>query len=288
MPAPVIRGRALHVRGVRGRAARVLVAAALATPSAVVLPAAGVSRSSCAHAADQHHASVVVEHGDGSTLRRCVGFDGAGINGYDLLTASGIQFSTVDYGGSLGQAVCQVDGEPSSYPPSCFSSGGSYWALFVARAGSGWQTTSHGISNTSFGEGDSEGLRYDPQGGSLPPPQTSGAGVCPAPTANPPPAATPPATSTTTTTRSASTAPSSTPASSPAAVAAPAAPASMDVSPPLANLRVESSASAAPRPVAASAPDAASTPHTAGFAFAAVVIGLLGLLGWQLSQRRSP
>jgi hypothetical protein len=123
-----------------------------------------------------------------------VAFAGASITAEEALNASGIPWRAYDYGGSLGRAVCQVDGEPAT-PPSghfdrdnCLYSNGSYWSLRVARAGGGWTGSPRGVSSTVLSDGDAEGLAYGDGTQVLPSP----AGVCPASAPAPAPAPPPP------------------------------------------------------------------------------------------------
>ena len=156
--------------------------AALAAPVAGVL--AGMfggaatlvpTAQPCAAAAFSSHVTLVVEHGDARVVGLCIGFDGATITGEQILQASGLQYATQSYG-SLGDAVCQIDSEPTSYG-SCLPSSGSYWAMFVSRTGGAWLNADRGISSETFSDGDAEGFRYDSQNGAEPPP-ASPAGIC--------------------------------------------------------------------------------------------------------------
>ncbi len=117
--------------------------------------------SACA-AAGSNHAALVVEHGDGSIVSRCVAFDTAQVSGEQLLNASGIVWSGQTFGG-FGVAVCAMDGEPARYS-SCPGADG-YWAVFVARGGGAWQLSNVGISALTLGEGDAEGFRFVPSSG---------------------------------------------------------------------------------------------------------------------------
>jgi hypothetical protein len=273
---------------------RLLLAAVTAAPAVALLPTSP-ARIDCAGAAATHHAGVVVEHGNSSVLTRCVAFGGDSITGYDLLKASGIQSSTADYGGSLGEAVCQIDYEPPSYPQSCFSSGGSYWAIFAARQGGSWQLTSRGVSNMSFADGDVEGFRYDDQGGSLRPPDRSAAGACPP---QPPPPSTPP--------QSAPPPPtpaqhpsSSTPGTPAGNTAAPAAPGAVAPpaggTPPASDAEAPSTTPAAPpsspggAPVVdaiAASPVAPPSGNAGGWISASIAVAvMLSVLGWQVARR---
>jgi hypothetical protein len=177
-----------------GFAAPLLFGLWLATPGSPARP-------TCAFASGAHHVAVVVEHGGGAVRTACVAFDAVQLTGQQVMQLSGIEYATTSYGG-LGNAVCQVDNEPGSYPPSCWTATSPYWAMYVSRSGGAWAVSSQGVSSQQFRDGDALGWHYVPQigGGGGPPP--SPAGVCsgpgPLPTATtttpaPPPAASTPA-----------------------------------------------------------------------------------------------
>jgi hypothetical protein len=132
----------------------------------------------CAAADGANHVAVVVEHSDGRWLSKCVSFSAASITGEQALDASGIDHQYYDYGGSLGKAVCQVDGEPTT-PASGWTRsnclGYPYWSSWNSRGGGGWTGATRGVSNTYYSDGDAEGLRYG-DGSGAPPPAL---GVCP-------------------------------------------------------------------------------------------------------------
>ncbi|MGD0448390.1 MAG: hypothetical protein ABSB36_07200 [Candidatus Dormibacteria bacterium] len=134
-----------------------------------------VAPAPCTAATYGSHVTLVVEHGDGSVIGLCIGFDGSSITGEQILQASGVHYAVAGFG-SLGDAVCQIDDEPTAYS-SCLPSSGSYWVVFVSRGGGSWQPASSGISTLTLASGDAEGFRYDPQSGADPPP-TSPAGIC--------------------------------------------------------------------------------------------------------------
>jgi hypothetical protein len=115
-----------------------------------------------------------VEHADGSTVTRCVAFDTDAIPGEQLLTLSGIGWSSQSFGG-FGDAVCALDGEPARYA-ECPGKD-RYWAVFVARAGGSWQLANVGISTLVLHDGDAEGFRYVAASGALAAP-VSAVGVC--------------------------------------------------------------------------------------------------------------
>jgi hypothetical protein len=206
--------------------------------------------SACA-AAGSHHAALVVEHGDGSVVTRCVAFDASQVTGEQLLNASGIAWSGQTFGG-FGDAVCAMDGEPARYS-SCPGTDG-YWAVFVARGSGAWQLSNVGVSTLTLADGDAEGFRYVPSSGNpVAPPLAVGvcaAAVSPATTATATPAAVVAATAT------------ATPAATATAVAPPTArrtAAASDVA-----AAIGSAASASPEP--ADSPVAAVTGTTASAA----------------------
>ena len=132
--------------------------------------------ATCAAAGYTSRVALVVEHADGRSLRLCIGFDGASITGEQILQASGLGYATATYPG-LGDAVCQIDSEPASYPPSCLTATNPYWAMFFSRGGGAWSVAGHGVSSQTFGDGDAEGFRYDPQSGAAAVPVPAG-GIC--------------------------------------------------------------------------------------------------------------
>lgn len=125
-------------------------------------------------------------------VTRCVAFDAPSLTGEQVMSMSGIEYATATYG-SLGRAVCQVDGEPATYPPSCWTSSSPYWAMFVARGGGGWAVSARGVSSQTFADGDALGWHYVPQSGPGGGPPPSQAGVCGVAAAPPPAAALTPA-----------------------------------------------------------------------------------------------
>jgi hypothetical protein len=155
---------------------------ALLIPASVIT---GPGAAATCVAASGDRVAVVVQHSNGATLSRCVSFAADSITGEQALSKSGIQAGTLPSGG-FGVAVCQLDGEPTSYPPSCWTGTSLFWALFVARGGGSWQYSSVGISSIVLHDGDALGFRYQSQSTHTPP---TIAGDCPDPT--PPPTAKP-------------------------------------------------------------------------------------------------
>ena len=147
---------------------------------------AGPAPTACAAASFTHRAALVVEHADGRVIRLCIGFDSATLTADQVLQASGLELGEIN-ASPYGDAVCQIDSEPPSYPPRCFTEG-SFWALFVARGGGAWQLANYGVSSLTVGGGDAVGLRYDSQAGQATAPASPGA-VCAVTAASAPTAA---------------------------------------------------------------------------------------------------
>jgi hypothetical protein len=147
---------------------------------------ASLARPVCVNAAAQHHAAVVVEHSDGSTVRTaCVGFEGTNVTGKQALVASGIEYG-FSSDPNYGDAVCQVDNEPASYPAHCFSLP-DYWSIWQAGYGQAWKYASKGVDGVSLGDGDAIGFRYEPQSLPAPVAPASPVGICPPPQPKPTP-----------------------------------------------------------------------------------------------------
>jgi hypothetical protein len=242
----------------------------------------------CAQAGSTHRVALVVEHGDGSVVRICVGVASSPVKALVVLQSSGLEIGTESYG-SLGTAICQIDNEPAQYT-TCLPASGSYWVLFISHAGGAWTTSSQGVSNAPVADGDAVGFRYDPQAGADPPPP-SPAGTCPVPTPSPGPTPTPVPTARPTpgATHAPGATPSSHPTSSPNSAGAnsTATPGSA-TSTPTAGVLGLASPGASPAPLGSLAPASRQPPSTnAGLIVAGVgVAGLMGLLGVQGLRRR--
>jgi hypothetical protein len=168
--------------GMVGRLGVVLSATAVAlSVAALASLAPGSPLISKCVGAGSSQAALVVEHGDGRVVTRCVSFGSATVTGQALLESSGVSWSGQTFG-SYGVAVCALDAEPLHY--TACPGQDSYWAIFVSRGGAAWQLSSNGISSLTLGAGDAEGFRYVPAAGT-PAAPPSPAGVCPVATASP-------------------------------------------------------------------------------------------------------
>ena len=127
-----------------------------------------------AHAAALHRAALVIEHGSGRLVTRCVSFVEAQISGMQLIQRAGIQYQAQQFG-SLGSAVCQLDDEPGQPPANCFGSG-PYWQYFH-RTGNGWAQSASGATTWMVRDGDTDGWHYA-AGADQTPANMSFAAVC--------------------------------------------------------------------------------------------------------------
>lgn len=140
-----------------------------------------------------NRAGLVVVHGDGRVIARCIEFTESDISGYDVLLRSGLEI-IADIQGGVGAAICTIDGEGCG-ADNCFCqcSGGptcTYWSYWHLVNGT-WQYSNIGASGYRVRNGDIEGWVWG--NGSTPPPTISLEMICGAPaTATPePPTPTP-------------------------------------------------------------------------------------------------
>jgi hypothetical protein len=131
----------------------VLLLAACSSPRAT---SSAAQVTSCVNATASHHAYVVVQHLSGASFQRCVGFEGATIDGQTLMDQSGVQYAARAL--SSGKAVCQVDNEPTQYS-QCFPPEQPYWALFVETNGA-WSSPPGGFTDARLHDAEALGWHY--------------------------------------------------------------------------------------------------------------------------------
>ncbi|RIK45643.1 MAG: hypothetical protein DCC57_16350 [Chloroflexi bacterium] len=106
------------------------------------------------YAQTPNRAGLVVVHGDGSVIRRCVEFDGESISGYELLERSGLDLRMEVSG--MGPTICAIDQEGCGAGEHCFcrclSSPCEYWSYWRLEDG-GWRYASVGAGNTQVSDG---------------------------------------------------------------------------------------------------------------------------------------
>jgi hypothetical protein len=122
-------------------------------------PPAGTSAGQtikCVNASSAHHAYVVVQHLSGAGFQKCVGFEGATIDGQTLMDQSGVQYLAHTL--NAGKAVCQVDSEPQQVT-NCFPQNQPYWALFLETKRV-WTGSTTSFTEASLHDGDALGWHY--------------------------------------------------------------------------------------------------------------------------------
>ena len=110
-------------------------------------------------AAQTPRAGLIVVHGDGNTLTRCVDLPAASISGVELLVSSGLDLN-LDASGGMGAAICRVDGEGCTHPQDecfcqCQAAPCFYWSDWQ-RSGDSWVYSGLGASNTTVHDGSLE------------------------------------------------------------------------------------------------------------------------------------
>lgn len=103
-----------------------------------------------------NYAGLVVRHGDGSAVTRCVAFDEPSISGIELLSRSGLSIVTESSG--YGVAVYGIDGEGTVED---WKTGRGSWGYWHLRGG--WAFSSVGASSYQVKPGDVEGWSWGSQ-----------------------------------------------------------------------------------------------------------------------------
>ena len=127
-----------------------------------------------------HRAGLVVVHGDGQVVTRCVTFVGAEITGIDLLARSGLAATFSPFGG-LGYGVCAIDGEGCAAQDcfcQCQGSPCAYWTYSHRQPDGAWAISGLGASAWMLRDGDVDGWVWGD--GSTTPPTLAFAAICPA------------------------------------------------------------------------------------------------------------
>lgn len=190
----------------------------LACLAAVTLLIAALARPSLA-ADGPHQAGLIVMHGDGRVITRCVTFSETSINGIELLQRSGLDL-IVDATNMVGSAVCRIDNEGCTFPAqSCFCQCQGmkcvYWSYWILGSDDAWRYANLGAGARSLHDGDVDvwlwgsvtnatidllpALRFDQIcAPPTPTPSPTATATLPPPTEAPPPTATnrPPPTAT--------------------------------------------------------------------------------------------
>lgn len=109
-------------------------------------------------AAEPHRAGLVIVHGDGRVVTRCVTFAEESISGVELLVRSGLELRLDATG--VGTTICSIAGEGCPAPSSCFcqcqSSPCVYWSYWQLEEGA-WRYSNLGAGLTQVRDGTVEG-----------------------------------------------------------------------------------------------------------------------------------
>jgi len=116
-------------------------------------------------------AALVVTLPDGSSLLRCVEFEGETISGYDLLANSGLQLAA-KYSPGMGNAVCGIEGQGCP-TDNCFCKQPDYWSYWHFENGE-WGYSAVGADVYEVSAGMVDGWAW----GSLSPAQVTFDQVC--------------------------------------------------------------------------------------------------------------
>lgn len=143
-----------------------------------------------ARAVNVHRAGLVIVHGNGQTVKRCIEFSEAQISGLDVLTRSGLDLN-VDASNAMGVAVCRINHEGCAYPSQpcfcqCQGSPCIYWSYWRLTSGA-WKYSNVGASGAVVRNGDVDGWVWGvgTVSGATPPPAVTFEQVCAPATATP-------------------------------------------------------------------------------------------------------
>jgi len=131
---------------------------------------------------------VVVVHGDGSVVTRCVAFSESSLTGFEALERTGLDIVSA-FNPGQGMAMCRIDGEGCD-AGNCFCDMPNYWTYWHLVDGA-WQYSSAGGSTHRIYDGDVDCWLW---GSGNPPPAISLDEICVPPTATPTKTALPTAT----------------------------------------------------------------------------------------------
>ena len=102
-------------------------------------------------------AALIVTMADGSSLLRCVEFDGQSISGFDLLSESGLKLETA-IDPLRGMAVCGIEDE-GCQSNNCFCDMPNYWSYWHSQEGV-WSYAGSGAGTYAVNDGAVEGWRW--------------------------------------------------------------------------------------------------------------------------------
>ncbi|MBN2392606.1 MAG: hypothetical protein JXR84_17885 [Anaerolineae bacterium] len=125
----------------------------------------------------QNRAGLIVVHGDGRVLTRCVTFTEERISGVTLLQRSGLAVDANT--GPMGSAVCTINREGCPVNDcfcQCKSNPCTYWNYFHRNTDDSWAYSGMGAATWTVGNGDIDGWVWGD--GSTPPPALALDTIC--------------------------------------------------------------------------------------------------------------
>lgn len=132
-----------------------------------------------------NQAGLVVVHGDGRVITRCVRFDETQITGLTLLQRSGLAFSADT--GPMGSTICSLNNEgcpASDCWCECKGTPCAYWIYFQRNPDGSWGYANIGAALRQVSSGDVDGWMWG-DASSLPP-AVSFEAICGSPDSDPP------------------------------------------------------------------------------------------------------
>lgn len=105
-------------------------------------------------------AGLVVQFDNSSVVKKCIEFQ-SGASAYDILSSSGLNLVTKDYGAGLGMAVCKI-GDTGCDADNCFCQS-NYWGFYYMSGGK-WEYAPVGISGYYVNNGEVLGFRWGAYG----------------------------------------------------------------------------------------------------------------------------
>ena len=156
----------------------------LAVTLAIVAFAAVLPGASSAQMSGPNRAGLVIAHGNGETIKRCVEFAESQITGLELLQRAGLNLN-VDASNAIGVSVCSIDSEGCTYPDQacfcqCQGSPCVYWSYWHLTADNAWQYSNMGTANNALHNGDVDGWIWGAgtTSSANPPPQVTFDEIC--------------------------------------------------------------------------------------------------------------
>ncbi len=201
-----------------------------------------------------NRAGLIVIHGDGRVLTRCVTFTEERISGVALLQRSGLAVDANT--GPMGSAVCTINLEGCPVNDcfcQCKNNPCTYWNYFHRNADGSWAYSGMGAATWTVGNGDIDGWVWGD--GSVSPPALAFDAICGAESA---PVAPPAALSTVAPT--ATPIPPETPISTPTALPATLPPSTTPTSPSASPTAVSATSTVTPTPSPAPTPPLSPSP----------------------------